>query len=739
MKQVSQNYKECTIKVEEVEKPALKPGGVLVKSINSVISIGTEGTKVKEGKMSYLNKARSRPDQVKKVLQLAQQQGLAVAYQKAMNRLDSLLPLGYSLSGVITDLAPDVEEFFLGQRVACAGAGYANHAEFNFIPKNLVVPVPNNVSMEYAAFTTIGSIAMHGYRQSKMQIGETACVIGLGLVGQLLVQILHAAGIQVIGVDIIEERCKLALEVGAAYACRPHSNFLFSSIHNLTNGRGVDCVFLTAGGSSSEPVELSVKIARDRANLIVVGKTKMELPWQDYYEKEINVIFSRSYGPGRYDPNYEEKGIDYPIGYIRWPEKRNMESFLNLVSQGKVKLDRVISSIHPLDEAEKVFLDLAEDKLDGIGILFNYSDPENNQSKSLPVYDFNSNNKNPDSGNSSLRLGLIGIGNYASTMLLPYLAGNKNITLVEAAAQKGLSVKDASRKFPFQRTSTNYKSMLEGADIDAVIIATRHSSHASLTVEALSAGKAVFVEKPLALNTSELESLRKTIIETGNDRLQVGFNRRFCPLIKDIAEVFQNIKGPLVINYRVNAGQLEPGSWYLDPSEGSRFTGEAGHFFDVMSFLANSRPVSVTAKTIHPEPVSRDDLENIVVTVTYENGSLGNLLYLTRGSIKSPKEIFEISGGGCSAAFYNFKYATVYEKSKTRKLKNKNGSKGQKQELEAFIYSIKSGTDMPVNITSLFDSTLTTFAAIKSCKTGREVFLSDFWQIENPAASMELQ
>jgi predicted dehydrogenase/threonine dehydrogenase-like Zn-dependent dehydrogenase len=724
MKQISQNYKNGSIRLENVNAPALKPGGVLVQSIFSVISSGTEGMKVKEGQLSYLGKARARPDQVKQVLKTMQQLGPMATYQKVMNRLDSLTPLGYSLSGIVTAVGSETDEFTVGQRVACAGAGYANHAEINYIPKNLVVTVPKNVSMEHAAFTTIGAIAMQGFRQSQMQLGEIACVVGLGLIGQLLVQILKAAGITVVGVDISEKRCKMAVNLGADAAGCPDDISLLSDINRFTGGHGIDCVFITAGGNSNQPVELAVKIARDRAKVIDIGKTRLDLPWKDYFEKEIDVRFSRSYGPGRYDPIYEEQGVDYPIGYVRWTEKRNMISFLDLIAANKINLNPIISQIIPFKEAEQVYQDLGEGRLDGIGYLFQYSEVrKKDNGNTLRINKNNAHIKKID----QVRLGVIGAGNYASSMLLPNIYKDENVKLVAVATTTSLSAANAARKFGIERISSHYHELLDSKDIDAVIVATRHSTHAQITADALHAGKSVFIEKPLAINFEELETIRKTIVSTGNERLQVGFNRRFSPMFQEITRFFNDIRAPKVINYRIHAGIIENNSWYLDVKEGSRFVGEAGHFFDIFSFLLNSRPLSVVSSYLQPDKPSADDSENMVVTITYEDGSVGTLQYLTQGSSRTSKEYFEIFGGGCTAIVDNFTSISTYKGNSLHRSSKGKMDKGQKDQLLSFISALQSGKEMPIPIQSIIDTTLVTLAAIESRRIGQIIQMADLW------------
>lgn len=724
MKQVAQNYKSGSICLQESNVPALKAGGVLVETRYSLISAGTENMRVREGNMSLLEKARARPDQVKKVLQSVQQQGIVATFQKVMGKLDSLTPLGYSLSGVVTAVGQDAAEFREGQLVACAGAGYASHAEVNFIPRNLVVPVPGSVSLQHAAFATVGAIALQGFRRSEMQVGETACVIGMGLIGQLLVQILKAAGIRVVGVDLSGERCELAVRQGCDAAFGADDPALIHAVRRLTSGAGADCVFITASSNTAGPVELAASLARDRALVVGVGKTRIELPYNEYYGKELEYRFSRSYGPGRYDPSYEERGIDYPMGYVRWTERRNMEAFLDLVAQRKVQLDPLIAAVIPFEQAEQVYRDMADGKVSGIGVLFEYSKKAELHRPPPPRHP---SMQRTAKIQGTIRIGAIGAGSYASSMLLPYLAQRKDVKLVEVATSTALSGANAARKFGFERTSTDYHELLKADDIDAVIVATRHAAHASMTAEAIRAGKAVFVEKPLAIDRAGVELVRKAVVETGNERLQVGFNRRFAPLVCRIGDVFGTRSSPVVIHYRVRAGQIDKAAWINNPEEGSRFAGEACHFFDLFNYLTGARPVSVYAQSIHPDRPTADDLENISALVIYDDGSIGNLMYLTQGSSKVPKEFVEIFGVGKTVQLNNFESADIYEGSRHRTSGAGGMNKGQKEELDAFVQALKSGSEMPIPIASLLDTTLVTLAALDSMRAGRPAQMADYW------------
>lgn len=729
MKQVSQNYKSGAIRLEDTNPPALRHGGVLVRTHYSVVSAGTEGMKVREGRMSYLGKARARPDQVGKVLNTLRQQGFAATYEKVMNKLDKLTPLGYSMSGEVIAVGNGAEEFHVGQRVACAGAGYANHAEVNFIPKNLVVAVPQGVSQKHAAFTTVGAIALQGLRQAEMQLGETACVVGLGLLGQLLVQLLRAAGVHVIGVDIVEARCDLARRCGAVAAYRPDDPLLTTAVARHTAGHGVDAIFITAGGADNGPIELAIELARDRARIIDIGKTKLDLPWNDGYMKELDFRFSRSYGPGRYDPTYEEHGVDYPIGYVRWTERRNMQAFLDLVASGRVDLEALTPSVRSFDDAERVYDDMAQGKLEGLATILEYS-PD--KPLNPPVFMITKEQRKADRPKDVVRLGVIGAGNYALTMLLPHLAANKQVLLHTVATASSLSGNDAMRKFGFRHSTTNYQEIIENDDIDGVVIVTRHSSHARMVAEALRAQKAVYVEKPLALTIEQVALIRAAINESGNDRLMVGFNRRFSPVIREIGARF---KGALVTaHYRIHAGRLEASSWYRDRSEGSRFTGEGGHFIDTISYISGSRPVSVFANALRPMNPTADDLDNLSVIIQFENGSVGHVLYCTQGGSRTPKEHIEIFGGRMTAQMNNFESIVYCGDAFTRKGRWKV-NKGQKEEMETYVSSVREGNAMPISISELLDTTLATLAVEESLKTASSVPLAKLYEMSHESVS----
>ncbi|MBB4911758.1 bi-domain-containing oxidoreductase [Actinophytocola algeriensis] len=801
MKQVVQNYKSGELALLDVPEPACKPGGVLVRTLYSLISTGTELMKVSEASKSLLGKAKARPDQVAKVMQSVATNGLAATYRKVTSKLDSYTPLGYSLCGVVTAVGDGITDVSVGSLVACAGNEHALHAELNWVPKNLYAPVPTALSPQHAAFGTVGSIAMQGVRQGEPQLGDVALVIGLGLIGQLVVQLLGAAGVTVIGVDPDPTRCALAESVGAALCAAPGSDTVEMAVASLTGGHGVDQVYLAAGGSTNQPVELAAKLSRDRGTVVDIGKCSLNLPWNAYYEKELSVRFSRSYGPGRYDPSYELEGRDYPIGYVRWTERRNLECFLDLAARDKIDVSPLITHVAGFDDAVETYRSLNDGELKAVAVLFAYPQDEAPELSALAdnvkieepsadermgLSNGNAADKTSENGTtngkveigglpgermglshgdtavdasenaaadgsveiggppaapmglshgvgnaagltrqrsavrkSTVRIGFIGAGNYASSMLLPHLAENERADLHRVVTTSALSGANAKRKFGFRHASTEIDDLLGDDSVDAVFVVTRHSSHAALTNRALRAGKAVFVEKPLALSDAEFDSVRATIDETGNDRLQVGFNRRFAPLLNESRRQFGRRVGPASVRYLVNAGSLDGGSWYTHGAEGSRFAGEGGHFIDTVSWMLADDPVTVYA-TATP---GHTDLQ---VVLTYPDGSTAAVTYTTTGSSQFQKETIDFTADGKVLRFDDFARAAVYGRKKWVSSRlPKARDKGQAAELREFVDAVASGAPMPVPFDSLAATTLATLAVETSLGTGVPVHIRE--------------
>ena len=726
MKQVAQNYKSGDLAVLDVPVPACQPGGVLVRSLYSLISTGTEMMKVSEARMSLIGKARARPDQMRKLLDSVAQQGAVATYQKAMNHLDSYTPLGYSLCGVVVEVGGGAEQFSVGQVVAAAGNEFALHAEVNWIPTNLCVPVPDGVAAEHAAFATVGAIAMQGVRRAEVALGETACVIGLGLIGQLAVRLLVASGVNVVGLDVVEARCRTAEKAGAVICAAPDENGIRKVERVLlerSGGLGADHVLLAAGSDSNGPVEVAARLARDRARVVDIGKTRLDLPWNAYYDKELDVRFSRSYGPGRYDDRYELEGIDYPAGYVRWTERRNLACFLDLLVDGSVDVSSLISGIHPIEEAADVYGRLRTGSLQGVGFLLSYSDQPGSSSLSRTLEvpaQAGTKSSSPRRGPAGwARLGFIGAGNYATSMLLPHLRDSSEAELVSVATTKALSGLNAQRKFGFSTITTDVETVLDDDSLDAVFIVTRHHSHANLVCQALERGLSVFVEKPLALTEEQLTAVLDTVERTGNDRLMVGFNRRFAPLFTDLQERFgpargPQFRGPVSARYLINAGRLDAGSWYLNEElEGSRFAGEGGHFIDTLSALVMHHPV---------EAYAMEAGGSLHTTLRFADGSVATISYVTDGSSRFPKETLDVVGDGRNGRLDNFQRVTVWSG------KGKNGhrvlsgqDKGQRIQLERFLEAVRTGSAMPIPLESLVATTQATLAVERSLSLGRPV------------------
>lgn len=744
MKQVAQNYRSGELVVLDVPAPACKPGGVLVRTLYSLISTGTEMMKVSEARLSLVGKARARPDQVKKVLDSVAQQGAVATYKKAINTLDSYTPLGYSLCGVVVEVGRGAEEFAVGDLVAAAGNEFALHAEVNWVPTNLCVPVPAGVAPEHAAFATVGAVAMQGVRRGEAQLGEMACVIGLGLIGQLVVRLLVASGVRVVGIDTVPERCRMAEAAGAMACAGPDTDgtaYIEQVVQSATGGLGADHIYLAAGGDSNGPVELAARLARDRARVVDIGKTKLDLPWNAYYEKELDVRFSRSYGPGRYDDRYELEGIDYPAGYVRWTERRNLECFLDLLSTGSLDVASLVSGTRPIAEAAAVYGELSDGTLRGIGFLFEYPQPaEASNGSAAPTLSSQTISQSVSKSVSqtvsrtlartssrptpaaapqgTVRLGFIGAGSYASSMLLPHLSKLPAATLATVATTRSLSAVNAQRKFGFARVTTDADTVLADPDIDAVFVVTRHHSHARFVCQALEQGKAVFVEKPLALTGDEVDQVLEVVSRTGNDRLMVGFNRRFAPLFTDLRQRFGAPASPVTARYLVNAGRLDASSWYLNEElEGSRFLGEGGHFIDTLSAWVGHPPVRVLAQ----QTGNGADLH---VTLTFADGSLGALTYATDGDSRFPKETLDVSGAGRNARLDNFTRATVWSRAgKDVKRSYAGQDKGQRAQVGAFVEAVRTGGPMPISLDSLVATTRATIAVGESLVSAGAVLL----------------
>jgi predicted dehydrogenase/threonine dehydrogenase-like Zn-dependent dehydrogenase len=711
MIQLAQNIKRKELTLEELPVPVCKAGGVLVRTVYSAVSVGTEMMKLKNADLSYFQMAKKKPEQVKEVLNTLSQLGPVATYRKVMNKLDSLSPLGYSLAGEVIQVGKGVEDLKVGDLVACGGAGYANHAELNFIPKNLCAKIPEGVSLRDASLTTIASVAMQGFRQTEAQIGENIAVVGLGLLGQILVQIIQANGCRAFGFDISQSKCDLALSNGAYFAQAATKTNFEEEIGALTNGIGCDAVIITTGTTSNDPIILAGKIARKKAKIVDIGITKMDLPWDLYYHKELDFRFSCSYGPGRYDPVYEEGGVDYPVGHVRWTEQRNMMSILQLLKDSKIELSRLITHEFPFDDAVNVFMDIKSAKEDYLGVVLKYADQADVTVKRIEIPG------QKKQKNAEVQIGMIGAGNYASTMLLPFIKDKAE--LVGIATATGINAKDKAQKFGFRYATTDYREMLSDASVNTVLIATRHNQHARMVVDALDKGKHVYVEKPLAISVDELKAIHQSHAASRR-MVMVGFNRRYASSVIYLKkQLKKNI--PYSIYYQVNAGFIPMDKWYQSPEQGGRIIGEMCHFIDTVQFLLDADPVEVYASATPVEGMPLQD--NAFVTIKFSDGSTCVIAYVADGDKKYSKEKILITGYRTNIEFDNFKSVTVFKDGNVSKKQFFLIDKGQKAEMEALIDAVKKGM-APVPFASLLLNSLATIRAVESIVTKKSFTLS---------------
>ena len=704
MKQLVQNIKKKSLVLEELPIPVCKSGGVLVKTIYSAVSVGTEVMKLKNADLSYLQMAKKKPEQAKEVINSLRQLGPMATYRKVMNKLDALSPLGYSLVGEVIEVGIGVEEFKIGDIIACGGAGYANHSEINFIPKNLCTQVPEGVELKQASFATIAAIAMQGFRQTQSAIGENVAVIGLGLLGQILIQIIQANGCRAFGFDLSKSKCDLAKANGAYFAEQATKTDFDKEVGSLTDGHGVDSVIISTGTSSNDPIILAGKIARDKGKIVDIGITKMDLPWDLYYHKELDFRFSRSYGPGRYDPLYEEGGVDYPIGYVRWTEQRNMASVLQLIKDGKIDFSKLISHEYNFSDAEEVFPAIKEGKEEYLGVVLKYDAGDTVKIDKTIRVDKDSSKSN------EVNVGLIGAGNYASTMLIPFLKDKANLKGIATAT--GINAKDKANKYGFSLITTDYNELLEDKDINLVLIATRHNQHAPMVLNTIKKEKNIYVEKPLAISVEELKNISKAY-EKNNPILMVGYNRRYSSSIKYLKEKLDN-NTPYSIYYQVNAGFIPKDNWYQSPEQGGRIIGECCHFIDTLQYLLDAEPVEVFASSTEASDMPEQD--NSFITIKFSNGSSAVIAYLSDGDKNYPKEKMLITGYKTNIEFDNFKSVSVFKNGKSSTKKFVMIDKGQKQEMQVLTDSIKSGK-MPVPMETLLLNSYATIKAVESIKT----------------------
>jgi predicted dehydrogenase/threonine dehydrogenase-like Zn-dependent dehydrogenase len=708
MKQVLQNFRTGKLEVADVPETIGRKGGVLVLNVASLISAGTEKMAIGLAQKSLVGKAKERPDLVRQVWQKLKRDGLVSTFNTVSAKLDAPLALGYSCAGTVCEVGEGADEFQVGARVACAGMNYASHAETVYVPKNLTVKIPEPVSFEEAAFVTLGAIALQGVRTSEAKLGECVAVIGLGILGLLTVQILKAAGCRVIGIDFENNKLDLARSLGADHVVLRGADVEYA-VREMTAGGGADAIIITAAADTNDPLELAGEIARDRAIVSMVGAVKMDLPRKPYYEKELQLRLSRSYGPGRYDAQYEEQGMDYPLGYVRWTERRNMQEFLRLISVKAVNVTQLISHRFPIQQAEAAYdIITGKKKEPYLGVVLTYEEAQK-RAHTISLMQ-------PIKAQPQIRLAVIGAGNFAKSVLLPRLAKDKDIQLLGIATATGRSAKTVGEQYGFATCTTDYRELLQDERVNAVLIATRHDSHARMTTEALAAGKIVYVEKPLSVDEAGLHKISEAVVING-ERVFVGFNRRFSALAAQMKNVFADVP-VLAISYRVNAGTIPRESWIQQAEGGGRIVGEVCHFVDLMQFLTEAEPTEVFA---YASAAGKDTLS---IAIKFDNGSVGNINYFATGDRGLAKERVEVFGGGRTAILDDFRLLEVWRDGKRTVAKRLTQDKGFDQSLSSFAQAVKHGSAMPISYRSLALTTLATLCIEEALRKGKPVTVS---------------
>jgi predicted dehydrogenase/threonine dehydrogenase-like Zn-dependent dehydrogenase len=718
MLQVVQSVKSGNLELVEVPAPVLLPGGVIVRTAASIISPGTEKMVMELAKKTLIGKARERPDLVRQVITKVRTHGVVTTFQNVVAKMDKPLPLGYSAAGVIESVSPEVLDLKAGDRVAIAGAGYASHAEINFVPRNLAALIPDSVSFEEAAYSTVAAIAMQGVRLARPELSEVVVVSGLGLIGLIAVQLLKASGCRVLGIDFNKDKVDAGLRLGMDEGVVLPDDDAHRAVDRFTRGRGADLTLITAATTSNQPIELAGEITRRKGRIVVVGAVGLNIPRDIYYRKELEIKVSMSYGPGRYDRSYEEGGLDYPYDYVRWTEGRNIESVLDLVSSGKLNVRSLTTHRFPLEKAPDAYQVIEKGSESYIGILLDY-DLHKPQQKTISVA--------PEIQTKQLdRLGIgfVGAGNYSTVHLLPHLKKHAHVQLLGLLSATGLNAKLKAEKFGFAYCTTEIKSVLDDPAIDALFIGTRHSSHAEFTVAALDAGKHVFVEKPMVVSEEQLEAVIDAYDRANAKQptgLMVGLNRRFAPMVTSLKGNFA-ADDRLQMIYRVNSGAIPTSTWLHEPDEGGgMLIGEMSHFVDLMQFICGERPTRVFASALSLNSQKFADQDNLSIVISFDRGSVGTLCYNTVGNGKVGKERLEVFGAGGVAILDDFRALETVKAGKSTRTKSANQDKGQQREVHETIQAFRSAGAAPIPFAELVATMRVIFAARRSAASGEAV------------------
>ncbi len=700
MKQVLQDLKTGEIQLVEIPTPLVQDGSVLIESEASLISKGTEKMLLEFGKSGWINKARQQPDKVKQVLDKIKTDGLMSTYQSVMTKLDNPLPLGYCNAGIVKGIGNGISGFEIGDRVISNGY----HSEFTLVPQNLCAKIPENVSFEEASFTVLGSIALQGVRLLNPEIGETIVVSGLGLVGLLTIQLLKANGCNVVGIDLDEDKVGLAEKFGAETINLARGEDSIEKTKYLTNNNGVDGVIITASSKSNDIVHHAAQMCRKRGRIILVGVVGLELSRSDFYEKELTFQVSCSYGPGRYDDEYELKGNDYPIGFVRWTEQRNFKAILELLKSNKLNVKPLISHQYKIADAIKAYEKVLNDQ-SALGIILKYSKKDKIDSNSVKLKDPNG----ITASTQKVQIGLIGAGNFVSSTLLPNLA-KTDASLHTIVSVNGLSATHLGKKYSFMTSETDPLSVINSPETNAIIVATQHNSHADFVIACINANKPVFVEKPLAINPKQLSKIEQAIVSMKNPFIMVGFNRRFSPHIVKMKQMLQSVSSEKSFIYTVNAGAIPNDHWVHDSERGGgRIIGEVCHFIDLVRYLADSDIVDkqTIVTGVRKKPDFNSD--NVTINLKFRNGSKAIIQYLSTGHKSYPKERLEVFGGGKILQLENFRILKGYGWSGFSKNRTIRQNKGHRQCIVEFINAVRNGHTSPIPFSEIAEVTKTSF------------------------------
>ena len=696
--------------IEDIPAPMVSEGNVLVKVAYSCISAGTEMAGLKSSSENLLYKAIHQPQNIKKGLNLIKQKGILKTKNILKSTFESGAPTGYSASGVVIEIGNKIKDIKIGDRVACAGAGYANHAEYIEVSKNLLVKMPKDLSFKEASTVTMGSIAMQGVRRAEVKLGENIAIIGMGILGQIASQIVTAAGARVVAIDLDNRRLAIAQTNGARYVLNSTKENIVEEVIKITEGYGVDSVIITAATTSKEPLAQAFQMCRKKGKVILVGTVGMEINRKDMYKKELDFYISTSYGPGIYDPNYEEKGMDYPYHYVRWTENRNMQEYLKMLTEGKIQLNNIIEKVYKIEEATQAYQEFEKVEDKPLIVLLKYKqDVEKKINRRVEI------NSQFKLKSEKIKVALIGAGSFAKGVHLPNLEKLNDFYVIYAVMSRtGSNATSIARQYKAKYATTNYQEILNDSDVDMVMICTRHNLHAQYSIEAMKKGKAVFVEKPMALNKGEMKEVFKTIQETGVPYL-VGFNRRFSKYAATIKEYLTERINPVIINYHINAGYIPLGYWVHTEEGGGRIIGEACHIFDLFNYFVDAEIESISVNSINPKTENISSRDNVVVTLKYKEGSVCTVTYTTLGDKSYPKETLEIYFDNKMITMNDYKNLKSYG-IKIANIHSKLSEKGHYEELIAFAQAIKDGKNYPIPLWQIEQATKISFAVEEEIK-----------------------